>query len=200
MSKSKKKTWIAISGTMGSGKSTVLKYLKEKGYHVFDCDKINYDLQQKDALGYSKIIDTFGKEILDENQAIDRKKLASIVFSNQENKEKLEQIMHPLILQKLNEIHEQNKESCFVEVPLLYELGWERYFEDDWLIVSSNDNLFNRCRINRNMNDQMIQERLRYQMIQDEKIKKASQVIYNNDSLDSLYQKIDQLLERINNE
>lgn len=71
MSEEKKKTWIAITGSIASGKSSVMKYLKEKGYHVVDCDAINFDLQRKKAAGYQKIVDAFGTDILDMDQNLE---------------------------------------------------------------------------------------------------------------------------------
>ena len=66
MSEEKKKAWIAISGTMASGKSSVLAYLKRKGYPVYDCDAINASLQEKGEEGYEKIVEVFGHGILNE--------------------------------------------------------------------------------------------------------------------------------------
>ena len=200
MSKSQKKTWIAITGTMASGKSTVLKYLKDLGYPTIDCDSINFDLQQKNQKGYLQIVDTFGKEILDEHDEINRKQLAHIIFSNSENKEKLEKIMHPLILERLDEIKEKHQKMTFIEVPLLYELGWEQYFDEDWLVVSENAKLIERCIENRQMNVDQINERIKHQMKAEDKIKKARVIIYNNTTLEELYKKIDELIERRNNE
>ena len=93
MSKSEKKTWIAITGTMASGKSTVLRYLKSLGYDTYDCDSINFDLQQINQKGYIEIVNAFGDNILDEYKNIDRKKLASIIFSNEEEKKTITEII-----------------------------------------------------------------------------------------------------------
>lgn len=196
MSKSKKKTWIAITGTMASGKSTVLKYLKQCGYDTYDCDSINFDLQQINQKGYIEIVNTFGNNILDENKNIDRKKLASIIFSNELEKQKLEQIMHPLILEKLNDIRSNIQDLTFVEVPLLYELNWQKYFDEDWLVISEHSKLIERCIRDRNMKLNQIEERIKTQMNVEEKIKKAKVIIKNDSTLFDLYKQIDQLIER----
>lgn len=196
MPKSEKKAWIAITGTMASGKSTVLKYLKDLGYDTYDCDSINYNLQQINQKGYNEIVKQFGDHILDENKNINRKKLASIIFSNEKEKEKLESIMHPLILEKLNDIKNNIKELTFIEVPLLYELNWEKYFDEDWLVISEKSNLIERCIQNRNMNINQIEERIKTQMSVEDKIKRAKVIINNNSTLDDLYNKINELIER----
>ena len=124
MSEEKKKAWIAISGTMASGKSSVLAYLKKKGYPVYDCDAINASLQEKGEEGYEKIVEVFGHGILNEQMEIDRKKLADLVFSNKNERKRLEGIMHPLILKCLEGIRSSLKTIALVEEPLLYEMGW----------------------------------------------------------------------------
>ena len=196
MSKSEKKTWIAITGTMASGKSTVLKYLKQLGYLTYDCDAINTSLQQVNQIGYIQIINSFGNDILDESKNIDRKKLASIIFSDMNKKVMLEKIMHPLILNELNEIKKNTQGLRFVEVPLLYELGWEKYFDEDWLVVSESSKLIERCIRDRNMNVTQINQRLKTQMSAEEKMKRASIIIHNDSTIDELYKNIDKLIER----
>lgn len=199
MPKNQKKTWIAISGTMASGKSSVLAYLKQLGYSTIDCDEINAQLQRKGEKGYLEIVKQFGCEILDDRQEINRQKLASIIFSNMEKKKQLESIMHPLILEVLQKMKELNSLS-FVEVPLLYELGWEKYFDSDWLVVSDNEELIERCIKNRNMTVDQIQKRIQSQIDVELKKQKARVIIENNEDLNHLYRKIDMLLERITNE
>ena len=196
MSKNEKKTCIAISGTMASGKSTVLSYLNQLGYPTINCDIINAQLQKRDEKGYLKIVESFTEDILDDNKEINRKKLASIIFSDTYKKELLESIMHPFILERINEMKEKYS-LLFVEVPLLYELGWEKYFDEDWLITCDESLCYERCMRDRNMSYEEVKARLDHQMSREEKIKKAKVVIENNTNRNELYKKIDLLLERI---
>ncbi len=200
MSEEKKKAWIAISGTMASGKSSVLAYLKEKGYAVYDCDAINASLQRKGEEGYERMVEAFGHEILNKDMELDRKKVASLVFSNEHERKKLEGIMHPLILRRLKQIRETLNETAFVEVPLLYELGWEKYFDCDWLIVADEKKLIERCQRYRQMDEKATLARIRAQMSVEDKKKRARVIIENNEDLKSLYQKVDDLLERSSHE
>lgn len=194
LSKEKKKTCIAITGSMASGKSTVMKYLKDKGKEVADCDKINAFLLEKGNDGYLQVVSHFGNDLL-VNGDIDKKKLADLVFSDRNKREQLEAIMHPLILEEIRKLQKQHDE-LYVEVPLLFETGWEAYFDENWLVVSDLKELYQRCFEKRGMRDDLISERLHAQMPIEEKIKKANIVIENNASLDELYKKIDGLLER----
>ena len=195
MSKNEKKTCIAISGTMASGKSTVLSYLNQLGYPTINCDIINAQLQRVNEKGYLKIVESFGQDILNDNKEINRKKLASIIFNDIEKKKILESIMHPLILEKIYEIRDQHS-FVFIEVPLLYELGWEKYFDEDWLITCDESLCIERCIQNRNMTKEEVQARLNHQMSKESKMKKAKIVIENNGNIQELQKKIDLLLER----
>lgn len=199
MSKNEKKTCIAISGTMASGKSTVLSYLKQLGYPTYNCDIINKDLQKLNEKGYLKIIEVFKEDILDDNKEINRKKLAHIIFNDIEKKKILESIMHPLILEKIFEIKETHS-LVFIEVPLLYELGWEKYFDEHWLVTCDESLCYQRCIEDRHMTYDEVKERLNHQMSTDIKKQKASIILENNQNIQELYKNIDLLLERIQNE
>lgn len=196
VSKDKKKAWIAISGNIASGKSSVLAYLKKKGYPVVDCDQINADLQQVGQAGYQQIVACFGQDYLHENQQLDRKKLASLIFSDLKAKKQLEEMMHPLILNQLNKIKQERTHTTFVEVPLLFELGWQKYFDESWLIVSDSETLIERCILNRKMDENQIKERLKAQMSAEAKIALADVMIENNTDLAGLHRQIDEILKR----
>lgn len=88
---------IGLTGGIASGKSTVASYLKELGAYVIDADKIARDIVQPGGPAYVEIVQEFGKDILDPDRNIDRKKLGGIIFRNLEDREKLNGIMHPKI-------------------------------------------------------------------------------------------------------
>ena len=90
---------IAITGTIGSGKTAVSDYLRSRGYDVFDCDKVNSELLEENRKGYREVKKLF-PECFD-GKSLNKKKLAETVFSDPEKKKKLENVMHPLILKKL---------------------------------------------------------------------------------------------------
>ena len=103
--------------------------------------------------------------------------------------------MHPLILEKIYEIRDKHP-FVFIEVPLLYELGWEKYFDEDWLITCDESLCIERCIQNRNMTKEEVQARLNHQMSKESKMKKAKIVIENNGNIQELQKRIDLLLER----
>lgn len=180
---------IAITGTIGSGKTEVSLYLRKKGYDVFDCDVVNKNLLQEKA--YELLINDFPECFIEKE--LDKVKLASIIFTNHDRKAKLESIMHPLILQELM-LREDN--PLFAEVPLLFEAGWDKYFDEKLLIVCNEDLALQRLE-NRGIDHLEARNRINNQMPVQEKIKKATRIIYNNGSLDELYSAIDSYLKDI---
>ena len=118
---------VAITGGIGSGKSTVCQYLKETGVPVFSCDEISKQLFEEPK---------YQKELLqlfpasETNGMVDRKKLATIVFSNSEQLKRLNAFSHEKIMEKLFCEMDATKASVsFAEVPLLFEGGYEIQFD-----------------------------------------------------------------------
>lgn len=182
---------IAVSGSIGSGKSTVAAYIRDKGYDVFDCDEVNRRLLEKGEEGYREAEKAFPM-CFDEN-GLDKRKLSAIVFADEKEKEKLESILHPLILKRL---FERKDDPLFAEVPLLFEAGWDKYFDLNLLVVTDEDLLIERL-ILRGLSKDEAFARLGSQMSVEEKIKRADKIIYNNGSLDDLYRLVDDWLEEI---
>ncbi|MDR0467882.1 MAG: dephospho-CoA kinase [Campylobacteraceae bacterium] len=117
-----KKYMIAITGSIGTGKSTVCKILKQKGYKIIDADKISHKILEQSSKEVAKI---FGKEFLDENGKPDRKKLGKLVFADKNKKEILENLLHSKIFESIKkeaEPLEKIKKIYFLDIPLLFEV------------------------------------------------------------------------------
>ncbi len=182
---------IAITGTIGSGKTVVSDYLRSRGYDVFDCDKVNAQLLEENRKGYKAVKKLFPECF--EGNILNKKKLAKEVFSDPEKKQKLEDVMHPLILKELKK---RKDDPLFAEVPLLFEAGWDVYFDRNLLIVTDEKLLKDRME-ERGFSVKQYQERLKTQMPVEEKIKRADKIIYNNGSLNDLYVMIDNWLKEV---
>ena len=183
---------IAITGTIGSGKSTVSDYIRKKGYEVFDCDKVNANLLEKGNLGYVAVKYAF-PDVFDGDN-LNKSKLANIVFNSNSSKALLEDILHPLILSKMNRVS-KNTDIFFAEVPLLFEKNWDKYFDVN-ILVSTNDEIALKRLVDRGLNLKDARNRLKNQYSNEDKALRANEIIYNNGSLDSLYKEIDTILEK----
>ena len=119
---------IAITGGIGSGKSVVLQCAKNLGYPVFSCDEIYRDIIKTPAY-VEKISSIFPDCVI--GGAIDKKRLAEIVFNNDGALQKLNEVAHPMIMNVLfSEMDKVKEKIAFAEVPLLFEGGYENKFHE----------------------------------------------------------------------
>lgn len=182
---------IAITGSIGSGKSSVKEYLKDLGFKVFDCDEYNaYLLNDENVL--NNIKEYFPDCFIDNK--LDKKLLANIIFNDDKSKEILENILHPLIIEKMLSL--ANQEELFIaEVPLLFEKDLESHFDHHLLIVTDEKKIIKRLMKKGYSKEEAI-SRLNKQMSIEDKIKRAEEIIYNNGNLRQLHRKIDKWLKK----
>lgn len=116
---------IGITGSSGSGKSTLTKILaNELNAKPIYSDEVVKKMQKKGTNYYKKIVETFGEEILNENKEINRKKLAEIIFSKEEDRNKMNEITKTYVLEEIKrQIKETKKEIVIVDAPILIESG-----------------------------------------------------------------------------
>jgi len=176
---------IAITGLLGSGKSKVIEILA-LDYPVIDCDKIANELMMEGHPGYLKAQASFSSFLVD--QTFNRKALAAYVFKDKVALKKLEAIIHPLVLEEVFKQIEQNQKSMFVfiEVPLLFEVGWQKYFDYSVVVDTDIHSLYQRLRTDRKMKDEEIQRILANQLDLDTKKSLADYIIDNNGNVDDL--------------
>ena len=126
---------IAITGGIGSGKSTVSAYIKERGYPVFSCDEIYKEVITMPA--YINAIQKVFPNVI-QNGEIDRKRLSEQVFTDEKKRLDLNAVAHPLIMQRLMEKMQACKsELIFAEVPLLFEGGYQNWFDQIIIVKRS---------------------------------------------------------------
>ena len=192
---------IAITGGIGSGKSLVSEYLQKLGFQVFSCDKI-YKKLINDA-EYVREISKLFPEVV-ENNAINLKTLADIVFTNDEKREILNNLAHPLIMNTLfKRINESEAEIVFAEVPLLFEGGFEKNF--DYVFVILREQALRVADIQRRDNISKAKAQLRIQSqfdyeseIAQERLNQAHIFkIENNGSKEALFETIEKKISAI---
>lgn len=188
---------IAITGSIGSGKSTVSQYLRSRGFYVADSDAIVKNLYQQDASVKAKFVEWFGESII-LNGEVDKRRLKQLFLEDQHNRKKVETYVHQRVKERLFDFMDQHSESAvvFCEVPLLFEVNWQHEFDETWLVVTSRDVLIKRLQSYRGMSLEAIEHMLMWQMSVEDKIAKADVVIENQGSLERLYELVDQLVDR----
>jgi dephospho-CoA kinase len=178
---------VGLTGGIGAGKSTVADLFAQRGAVVIRADELARQVIEKSTAGFDQVVSRFGENILDTNGDIDRAKLAAIVFNDQESLTDLENIIHPLVREKSNQImKEQTPETIIVnEIPLLLEKGMQPLFDFLVIVISSEKNRLARL-INSGFTKEQVLARMSKQV--DDETRKASAdfLIVNDGNLDQL--------------
>lgn len=179
---------IAITGSIGSGKSLVSSYLREMGYPVYDTDKMVHHYYEPSGLAYHDLIATFGSGIVDDQGFINRKVLAELVFQDPALLKALEDIVYPHLKREILAVNASQK-IVFFEVPVLFESGFEIYFDRILMIDTKPEIAFERL-LARGMEPLDIKTRLKNQMAPSEKRQRSDFVIENNETQKALHDKL----------
>lgn len=194
--------FIGITGGVGAGKSTILNILKDKyDAHLIMADDVAKDLMCKGKSAYRKIVQTFGDEILGDDQEIDRQKLSAIVFQDDEKLLALNQIVHPLvkkaIIKEKNEISKKHPEKLIVlEAALLIEDGYPEILDELWAVIADKEVRIQRLIDNRGYSREKSESIIAAQLSDDEFRKACSFVIDNSGSLSESERQIEEHFER----
>lgn len=195
---------IGITGGIGSGKSTVSRYLKEKGYYVIDADLISRNLTSKNGEALPKIKEYFGEEVFNLDGTLNRKKLADIVFNDKDKLNILQSFTTDIVNKKMREeicsLREEKKmDLVFLDIPLLFETGDEAFLDETWLITCDMDIRIDRVSKRDNASKEEIRDRILNQMPDSVKEKLATRIIDNSLDEATLFSKIDNLLKIVCN-
>ena len=182
---------IAVVGNIASGKSVVTDYLASMGYRVYDADIIAHEILETSEEVYSafKNYDVF------EQGVISRKKLGALVFFNQDLKKQLENIIHPLV--RLRRENLQSEDLIFVAIPLLFEAKMEDIFDKIIFISASEDIRLQRLMARNSYTKEEAMARIKSQAPEVDKIQQSDYLIENNSDLENLRLQINNILEKI---
>lgn len=172
---------VGLTGGIGAGKSTVADMFSKLGAVVIRSDELARQVIEPNTPGFQKVLSRFGNQILQENGSIDRQKLAQIVFNDKNALKDLEDIIHPLVRSKTNElIDSQTQETIVVnEVPLLLEKNMNSLFDFLVIVVSNEKNRLNRL-LKRGISEEEAKKRILLQ-VSDEQRKSAADFLISND-------------------
>ena len=181
---------VALTGGIGSGKSTVAEFFDELGAFVIDSDQLARDVVERGTPGYEAVLAAFGDGILTDGE-IDRAKLAEIVFKDAAARATLESIIHPLVRDAAEKTVRNLPSDAVVinQIPLLVETDGAKRF-DFVITVSADEDVRRRRLIERGMKDYEITKRLAAQVDDTAREAIAHFVIRNNGSLEELRQAV----------
>lgn len=188
---------IGLTGGIGAGKSSAAARLRALGALVIDADEIARRALAPDGACYDAVLDAFGDEIRSQNGEIDRKALAKIVFSDEEKRAILNGIVHPHVigemLARADAAEGRPDGLIFFEVPLLFESGVDRQMDKNVLVVSGEETRVRRIMERDGCAREAALLRIRAQMTDEEKIKRADYIVENDGTKEELEGEVDRL-------
>lgn len=203
---------ICITGNIASGKSTAVRYLLELGYPVVDADIIARQVVEPGSIGLKRIVENFGRDILSDTGVLDRGKLGNLIFSDSKKRQVLNDLLHPLIIDKIQEEAKEKLEKnkiVFLDIPLFFEdeknlRNMSIPIDEVWLIYVDGDIQKKRLMVRDNIGEDAAEKKILSQMHISDKIKRADYVIHNNNSeavfKRKIYQQISRVLVEVENE
>ncbi len=178
---------VGLTGGIGAGKSTVADLFSQKGAVVIRSDELARQVIEPQTPGFQQVIDRFGKEFVNSEGYIDRAKLAQVVFHDDAALKDLENIVHPLVRSKTNQIIDQHTSETIIvnEIPLLLEKKMESLFDFLVIVISSEKNRLERLS-QRGLTAEQATARMTKQVSDDERKAAADFLIVNDGNLDQL--------------
>ncbi|WP_196593550.1 dephospho-CoA kinase [Pectinatus sottacetonis] len=172
---------IGLTGGIACGKTTVCSFLRQEGAAIIDTDKIAHELVQPGGALWQAYYDHFGEKVLAADNTLDRRMIGNIVFANIKEKEWINAVSHPLIWEKVDkkikEIELSGKKIVIIDVPLLFETGWDKFVDEIWVIYVDRKTQLKRLRQRNGYTFAEARHRIRSQMSLQLKIKLADKVI-----------------------
>ena len=189
---------VGLTGGIGAGKSTVADLFSQKGAVVIRSDELARQVIEPQTPGFQQVIDRFGKDLLNAEGYIDRAKLAQIVFKDDAALKDLENIIHPLVRSKTNQIIDQHTSETIIvnEIPLLLEKKMESLFDFLVIVISSEKNRLERLS-QRGLTTEQATARMSKQVSDDERKAAADFLIVNDGNLDQLEADVEKIWQTL---
>jgi dephospho-CoA kinase len=188
---------VALTGGIGSGKSTVGQIFAQLGATVIDSDQLARDVIERGSIGFNEVVAKFGDEIL-KNGEIDRQILASLVFKDPAKRSELEQITHPLIRKAFAKVVSSALPDSIVinQIPLLVESNHDYKF-DHIITVSASESIRSERLIKRGLTNEQIKQRMQAQATDQMREDIADSVIVNEKSEQEITDQVEKIWEQL---
>ena len=186
---------VGLTGGIGSGKSSVAQYCKEQfGIKYIDADLVCRDLLAPRAPGWEAFRKNFGDKFLAQDQTIDRQKLRTAIFQDLDLRQRLNAIVHPLARTEIkNMLAGSDPDQCLVEVPLLFEAGWEEDFSSIIVVYATDESCLERLTQRDQISRDAAIRAIAAQLPINEKVRRADHIIDNSKSWEETCRQLEQL-------
>ncbi|HXW52982.1 MAG TPA: dephospho-CoA kinase [Myxococcota bacterium] len=185
---------IGLTGGIGSGKSMVAAMLRNADVPVVDADQLAKRVTEKNSAGLKEVVQAFGAQVLNDDGTLNRKRLASMVFADEMALRKLEAILHPKIATAyraaLAELEAGGHNIAVYMAPLLFEKQLENRVDKTLLIVAPMETRTMRLKTRDGLSQEEITQRMKAQLSDEERAKRADEIVENNGTIDELYKNL----------
>ncbi len=189
---------VGLTGGFATGKSTVAAMFARLGAKVIDTDKIVHKEMRRGGRCYAPIIRAFGRQVAGKD-GIDRKKLGEIVFADRRKLKRLERIVHPKVRSGINEELKKyrGREIAVIEVPLLFEAGFDRYVDTTIVVTASRRSQVERSRRSLKLTRTEALRRINAQMPLRDKIRRADIIIDNRTTKTQTHKQVKAIWQKL---
>lgn len=192
---------IGLTGGIGTGKTEAARVLRVLGAAVIESDKIAHLSYLPGTEAHKAIVSIFGEEVLEESGVVDRKSLGKIIFSDDARRLELEEIVWPAartwVEDRLAEEEKQESRVVVIEVPKLYEAGWDQFVDVVWTVEAPEGEISRRLEQRSGLSEAEANARVSNQMTRAERADRADRVIENNTTLEDLRKQITEIWDSI---
>lgn len=172
---------LGLTGGIATGKSNISRLFKGWNIPVIDADAISKELTQKNGEALTQIAAVFGNKVFNEDGTLNRKALGDIVFKDTLEKEKLENILHPMVYQEMEKqlktLEQEGAKVAVIDVPLLFESGMDKMADEIWLADVPVEEQVRRLEKRSNLTKSEALERINSQWPREKKVSLADEVI-----------------------
>lgn len=188
---------VGLTGGIGSGKSAVAGILAELGASVIDADQIGHQVYAPGTLGWCRVVEAFGSDVVAADGHIDRGRLGRAVFADAGQRARLNAIVHPLIrealLARLAAERRAGRAPVIVEAAVLVEANWQNLVDEVWLVTARREVVERRLAAQRGMGADAVTSRVQAQLSDAERAVHATVIIDNNGTLAELRARVERL-------
>ena len=191
---SKRPYTVALTGGIASGKTSVSDWFSNQGIEIIDADLISREVVKRGSPALSKIQDHFGEEVITQEGELDRKHLGSIIFSNDQERDWLNNLLHPIIFEQMKRrITEAQSAYIMLVIPLLAESEHPYEIDHILLVDVAHDIQIKRLCERDGIDSHDAEKRMEAQASQQERLAIANDIVENSGSKTALYQQLEPL-------
>lgn len=193
---------VALTGGIASGKSVVAEVLEELGFYIHHADIIAHDLMEPEKPAWKKIVAHFSKKILNEDKTINRSRLGKIIFSDEKERRFLNELIHPLVLEKKKEVisrlEKEGHYNIFIsEAALTIEAGFADFFDKIIMTYCKKEIQIKRLMERDGISRKQTMKIIKSQMLPQEKLKCADYIIDTSSSLQSTVEQTERVYRNL---